>query len=114
ALRRVGTGGFVLESALTVPQLEAMAPEQRDAILLEPDLLLQHLPAIELDQDSATHLRLGQAVRVSGHTGTGMLRLYDDRKHFLGLGVCDADGRIAPKRLLKAATCESPMLEKSE
>jgi len=114
ALRRVGTGGFTLESALTIPQLEAMVTEQRDSVLLEADLLLQHLPGIELDQESARHLRLGQAVRVCGQTGTGLLRLYDDSKHFLGLGLGDADGRIAPKRLLKAAIRESPMLEKSE
>lgn len=114
ALRRVGTGGFELESALTIPQIEAIALEQRDAVLLETDLLLRHLPGIELDQDGARHLRLGQAVRVSGHSATGLLRLYDDRKNFLGLGLRDADGRIAPKRLLKAATCESPMPEKSE
>ncbi len=99
-LRRLETGGFRLDEALTVAQLDAMSLEQRDAALLPPDVLVQELPAVMLDRESAYYLGRGQSVWKPGRIAHGLLRLYEDTGRFLGLGEQDADGKVAPRRLV--------------
>ena len=99
-LRRLETGGFRVEHALTVEQLEAMTLEQRDASLLPTDALVRHLPAVVLDNESAYYLGRGQPVWKSGVIPAGYLRLYEVSGRFIGLGELDADGRVAPRRLV--------------
>lgn len=100
ALRRLNTGGFSLQHALTLEQLESMSVEQRDAQLLPVDSLLQDLPEVELDADSAHYFRQGQAIWKSGTFQPGMLRVYQTGHLFLGLGENMQDGQIAPRRLV--------------
>lgn len=100
-LRRLETGCFGLEAAVTIEQLEAMSLEQRDACLLEPDSLLLNFPAVTLDQESAFYLCQGQPIWKSGMMERGYLRLYDADQRFLGLGEVADDGKIAPRRLVK-------------
>ena len=107
ALRRFNTGGFSLEHALTLEQLEAMSQDQRDAQLLPVDSLLQDLPSVELDAHSAHYFRQGQAVWKSGITQPGMWRVYESGESgniFIGLGKNLEDSQITPKRLINTAT----------
>ena len=99
-LRRLETGGFSLEHAVTTEQLEQMSVEQRDAVLQLPDVLVRDFPAVTLDQDSAYYLSRGQAVWKSGLIPQGWLRLYEESGRFLGLAELDADGKVAPRRLV--------------
>jgi len=99
-LRRLETGGFSLEHAVTTEQLEQLSVEQRDAVLQSPDVLVRDFPAVTLDQDSAYYLGRGQAVWKSGLIPQGWLRLYEESGRFLGLGELDADGKVAPRRLV--------------
>jgi len=58
-------------------------------------------PAVSLDQSSLIwYLRQGQAVLVPNSPTEGLVRLYDCRDRFLGMGRVLDDGRIAPHRLL--------------
>lgn len=100
ALRRLNTGGFSLQHALTLEQLEAMTVTQRDAQLLPIDSLLLDLPEVELDADSAHYFQQGQAIWKSGITQPGMWRVYQSGHQFLGLGENMLDGQIAPRRLI--------------
>lgn len=99
-LRRLETGGFRLDEALTVAQLEAMSLEQRDAFLLPPDVLVRDFPAVSLDRESAYYLGRGQSVWKAGRIPHGLLRLYEEAGRFLGLGELDEDGKVAPRRLV--------------
>lgn len=99
-LRRLNTGGFTLDEAVTMAQLEAMALEQRDAMLLPVDALVRELPAVELDRESAYYIGRGQSVWKSGQIPAGFLRLYEAPDRFLGLGELDGEGRVAPRRLV--------------
>jgi tRNA pseudouridine55 synthase len=101
-LRRIASGDFNLVQAVTLTQLEVMTMEQRDACLLPPDTLLQRLPSITLDADSAYYLCQGQPVWKAGVKHLGNVRLYAEPKRFLGLGEVLADGTVAPRRLLAA------------
>ncbi|MBE0488246.1 MAG: tRNA pseudouridine(55) synthase TruB [Halomonas sp.] len=105
ALRRLATGPFTAEGMLTLEALEAL-PDQaaREATLLPVDVLVAHLPRLELDASAAARLILGQAARVDASgIGTGeTARLYCDGA-FLGLGAVTAPQEVAPKRLLSTA-----------
>lgn len=100
ALRRTGTGGFDISQALTLEQLEDMTAEQRDAVLLPADRLLEGLPKVVLDSDSAYYARQGQAVWLAKQNVKGMVSMYGPDQIFLGLGEVTDAGKIAPKRLV--------------
>lgn len=104
ALRRLGVGGFDLERAVTLEQLEAAGgPEACDRYLLSTDEGLAHLPGVTLSRDAAYYLCRGQPVRVEDLPRSGWVRLYTETGRFLGVGLVQADGRVAPKRLLQSA-----------
>jgi len=105
-LRRLQTGSFDLAQTVTLEQLEAMDMAQRDACLLPPDSLVQQLPAVYLDAESAYYLCRGQSIWKSGVTQRGFLRLYEDPQRFLGLGEVADDGRIAPRRLINSPAAD--------
>lgn len=100
-LRRTYTAGYDIAQAITLAQFESMSEVERLAALAAPDTAVDDLPAIVLDADSAFYLMQGQAVWQSGKVPTGLLRLYDERQVFLGLGEQQSDGKIAPKRLMQ-------------
>lgn len=99
-LQRLETGGFQLRDAYTLAQLESMAGIERDRCLLPVDVLLQNLPSVELDADSARYFRQGQAIWKSGIQHTGMLRVYAPQGIFLGVAESMEDGQIAPRRVI--------------
>jgi tRNA pseudouridine55 synthase len=100
-LRRTSTANYKIAQTITLEQLEAMSPEQREAALMPEDSVVKHLPAITLDDDSLFYLQQGQGVWKSGMVPNGFLRLYSERKEFLGLGELASDGKIVPKRLIR-------------
>jgi tRNA pseudouridine55 synthase len=100
ALRRTAIAHFDLQSAYTLPQLEEMDDQQREAIILPLDCMLQDFPAIELD---ATELqRMAQGQRLGKNLGLpdGKIRLYSSGK-FVGVGEL-LGTRLAPSRLLSS------------
>lgn len=99
-LRRTMTAHYTLEQSMTLAQIEALAPEQRMAVLLPADSAVSHFPAITLDTGQSHALQQGQVVQKSGVEGLGWVRLYTEQKVFLGLGELSSDGKIAPKRLI--------------
>lgn len=103
ALRREEVGPFVIEDAVTLAELEAIAPEQRDAELLSPDCLVEDLTRLDLDVESAWQMRHGQAVWRAGLRVGELLRLYDPAGDFVGVAEVDFEGKVAPRRLLATA-----------
>ncbi|WFM71566.1 tRNA pseudouridine(55) synthase TruB [Halomonas sp. CKK8] len=105
ALRRLETGPFTGEGMLTLDALEALPGQaEREAVLLHVDVLVDHLPRLEVDAAAASRLTHGQAARVeTGElAGDETARLYCDGA-FLGLGVVAGPQEVAPKRLLSSA-----------
>ena len=62
ALTRTAAGGFKLEQAHTLAELEALDIDQRHALLLPADCLVAHLPAVQLDAADAEALRQGRSI----------------------------------------------------
>ena len=104
-LRRTETAGYLIEDAITLEALELLVkekPVEKLAELILPmDSAIAYLPKVVLNADAAHYLMQGQAVWQSGLIPEGELRLYDDKNQFLGLGVLQEDGKIAPKRLMR-------------
>lgn len=105
ALRRLATGPFGSEGMLPLEALEALAgQEEREAALLPVDVLVAHLPRLDVNEAARQRLVHGQSASVdtgAGHAGK-LTRLYCDET-FLGLGVVTGPQEVAPKRLLNTA-----------
>ena len=99
-LRRLTTAHFSLQHAYTMEHLEAMSMDGRDKVLLPVESPVEDLPSLTLDADSAYYLLQGQTIWKSGVKIDGYFRVYHENGRFLGLGELDADGKVAPKRLL--------------
>jgi len=100
-LRRTSTASYDIAQSITLEAFEALSGEERLAMLAPPETAVDYLPSVILDADSAFYLMQGQAVWRSGNIPAGLLRLYDERNVFLGLGEQQSDGKIAPKRLMQ-------------
>jgi len=100
-LRRTETAGYLLPQAISIEQLECMSIEARDALLLPVDSAIDSVPKIILNADAAYYMMQGQSVWLAGKIPNSDLRLYDENNSFLGLGFLQADGKIAPKRLIQ-------------
>jgi len=104
-LRRLAVGPFGAQGMHTIETLEEAAEwghESLDALLLPIDEALADWPAVVLDPDSVFYIGRGQPVQVPRAPTGGWVRVYDDRERLLGVGEVLDDGRIAPKRLLRA------------
>lgn len=98
ALRRTRVGRHDLSGAVELPFIEALALEQRDALLMPCDILLSGVPAVTLGERDANTVLHGQAIRWEG-VPSCQHRLYGPTG-FLGLGECVQDGWLKPKRLI--------------
>ena len=98
ALTRCAAGGFRLEQAHALADLEALDVFQRHALLLPADCLVAHLPAVQLDAVDAAALCQGRSVaHPTEHQG--LTRIYAVPHAFLGLAEANA-GRLLPHRLI--------------
>ena len=96
-LRRTGSGRFRIEDAVAVPDLEAMAPSERQGRLLPVDSLLSQLPRVELDAAAEARLRNGQALQLQA-LPEGVSAVYGPGGGLIGLGRAES-GTLRPLRL---------------
>jgi tRNA pseudouridine55 synthase len=103
ALRRTAAGAFSVDHAYTLKALESFTAERRLAALLPADAIVPHWPKVELNREMAGFFRQGQPVFVAKAPTSGSLRVYRQDGLFLGIGQVDAEGRVAPKRILHSS-----------
>jgi tRNA pseudouridine55 synthase len=96
ALRREFVEPFEGRPMLTLESLQQ--PGARPE-LLPADFAAPHLPAVHLDQNAAAALCHGQVVRLDSEAHEGLVRLYDARQQFFGLGMQLASGELRARRL---------------
>lgn len=92
-LRRLAVGGFRVEQAVPLADVDASTP------LLPSDSALLSLPAAILPSFLARAVKRGQTVHVGGRSCAGWVRLYEEGGFFLGVGWSELGGDIRPKRL---------------
>jgi tRNA pseudouridine55 synthase len=97
-LVRLAAGGYRIEQAVRLDELEAMAEAERDARLLSLEGLLAGLARIELDTERARRFRNGQPV--SGEVAaSGRCVVFGGRGELLGVGELGQGGDLRPLRL---------------
>ncbi|QDC45133.1 tRNA pseudouridine(55) synthase TruB [Methylophilus medardicus] len=100
ALRRTATATYQIAKAISIDALASMTDAQRDALLLPVDTAIAALPKILLPEDAAYYFKQGNPVWMSGAIPHSELRIYSEAGLFLGVGLQQRDGRIAPKRVV--------------
>jgi tRNA pseudouridine55 synthase len=104
ALERTGVQPFWNMKSYSLDELRDIADDehqQLDDCLLPMEAAISDWPAIELSDDLSFYLRQGQPVQVPRSPTSGYVRLLDEAKGFIGAGIILADGRVAPKRMLR-------------
>ncbi len=104
-LRRLSVGPYSAEGMVTMEALEKAHEQDRqslDALLLPLESALTQWPSVRLTSDAAFYLQQGQPVLVPQVPTEGWVRLYEGQTTFLGMGEILDDGRVAPRRLMKA------------
>lgn len=99
ALRRTGAGTLDIAHATPLAALAPMPEAERDALLEPVDRILEPLPRVDLDQESAARLCQGRNLAFAGGP-PGVCRAYAPGGRFLGLVQADGSGQLMPKRLL--------------
>ena len=108
SLRRLSTGPFSETQMVSMEVIECLSKKGEegdvalDQLLVPVDSALEHIPKVNLTEEMTYYLCLGQAVSVPQVPTEGLVRIYDQNRGFVGIGTILDDGRVAPKRLLKA------------
>lgn len=104
ALRRVQIDPYQVEQMVdlsTIQQCQQVNDlSALDNLLLPIDSALGQWPALYLEKNTAFYLQQGNAVVVPHAPASGMVRLYHKNNEFIGIGVIDEVGKVAPRRLL--------------
>ncbi|WP_305423121.1 tRNA pseudouridine(55) synthase TruB [Photobacterium leiognathi] len=111
-LRRTGVSNFPYERMVTIEQLQAMLDDAKandvepgtvlDPLLLPTDTAVQDLPEVNILPAIAVHVLNGNPVQAGRVPAEGMLvRItVGQEREFIGVGVIDAKGMLAPKRVM--------------
>ena len=100
ALRRTATAGFQIERSHSIESLAALTEEQRDALLLPCDALVQHLPQHTAGEQTIRALRFGQTPAAPPELPENTpLRIYAANGEFIGL-VTSQQGYLKALRLM--------------
>ncbi|MBX9847812.1 MAG: tRNA pseudouridine(55) synthase TruB [Rhodocyclaceae bacterium] len=100
ALRRTRIGDIYLNGAVTLDALETAT--DRDALLHPTESLLAELPEVRLDAADSDRMLHGQSLSWAEAVPAQRFRTYAADGRFIGLCQIDAQGRLAPKRLVAA------------
>lgn len=97
-LRRVQSGQFKIEDALTLEQCQALSLEELTQKLLAVDEPLHNIPKIQLSDQQAKLINHGQQIDFQCELDHGSVRMYQQQL-FLGLGEMLLNGKLIPKKI---------------
>lgn len=105
ALRRTATAGFTIEQTHSLAAISNLDEAARDNWLLPCDVLVQHFPAVTLNDKDILQLQHGVAVHSEQNYGTMCpLRIYAVDGRFIGLVQYQAPSRrLKVLRLMNTA-----------
>ena len=105
ALRRLEAGPFDLHSSVSLDAVRKCSEQGQDtldALLLPAEAALSDWPEVHVPKQVAYYLEQGQPVMVPHAPTEGFVRIHAKPGGFLGVGEVQDDGRIGPRRLLRA------------
>ncbi|MGI9201632.1 MAG: tRNA pseudouridine(55) synthase TruB [Woeseiaceae bacterium] len=101
-LHREVVGDFKAADMHDLSALEAAAeagPESLRQHLLSPDVALAGYPEVRVGEEQSKQFRSGMAISTDFGGAEGLLRVYDQKARFLGLGEAGSNGSVAPRRV---------------
>ena len=110
SLIRTKTGGFSLDEAHTLEELEALSTEQRSALLLPTETLFTHLPEIKLSDFFAKLSRNGCEIyqkKIGTDFSPGTMLRVCDKNGFYAIGEVREYPNGSAVKLLKRFDIES-------
>ena len=110
-LRRTQVAEYPYEKMVTLAQLEALleqahredvAPQSlMDPLLLPMDTAVAKFAEINLPEAMLYYVMQGQAIQAAGLKPDELVRItIGDERRFVGMGIMNDDGLLAPKRLI--------------
>lgn len=98
-LRRMATGGFGVEEAVSLDALKEMGPEAARGRLLPVEVLVATLPRSDLAERQAWAIRNGQEIPADTLWPAGERAVFGPAGEFIGVGAVTG-GRLSAIRLL--------------
>ena len=108
-LRRLQAGVFSIDQCRGSNELEKIKESfglsGLDKVIVPMERAVEKLPEVVLASETAKDIRNGQAVSLHELPKSGLVRLYE-KENFIGIGIVNADGEVAPKRLVAAKSLQ--------
>ena len=108
-LRRLQAGVFSIDQCRGSNELEKIRESfglsGLDKVIVPMERAVETLPEVVLASETARVIRNGQAVSFHELPKSGLVRLYE-KENFIGIGIVNADGEVAPKRLVAAKSLQ--------
>lgn len=87
SLRRTAVGGFTLEHALSLQQMEALAAERKlEGCMPHPRTLLQEMPAVTADQGTVARIRNGMQINLPEYSGAALVKIFEGQRELVAIG----------------------------
>lgn len=107
-LVRTKVGSLALQDTVSLEALRGMKEadelEQMDHLLTPTVSFLSHMPHLMLDEHTGYYLKQGNPVQVPNSPLEGEVCLTMEDGEFIGVGMIDDSGRVAPKRLVSQSS----------
>ena len=108
-LRRLQAGVFSIDQCRGSNELEKIKESfglsGLDKVIVPMERAVEKLPEVVLASETARDIRNGQAVSFHELPKSGLVRLYE-KGNFIGIGIVNVDGEVAPKRLVAAKSVQ--------
>jgi len=101
-LRRIGFTHFDISQATTFEdliELKNKSLHSLDSLLLSADEMLPNLKGLYLDAEQTLDIKHGRKVFCSGLDVGQKIKLYDEKKQFIGIGENNVLSEVWPKRV---------------
>jgi|TARA_B110000467_G_scaffold15152_1_gene13127 tRNA pseudouridine55 synthase len=101
-LRRIGFAHFDIAQGKTFEELESLKADSLsniDPVLIGADKMLPALNSVYLNLEQSIDIKFGRKITFPGLDSDQKVKLYDEKKEFIGIGQSNNLSEVLPKRL---------------
>ena len=101
-LRRIGFAHFDIAKGRTFEDLETLREDSfsnLDSVLIGADKMLPALNSVYLNLEQSNDIKFGRKIIFPGLDSDQKVKLYDEKKEFIGIGQINNLSEVLPKRL---------------
>lgn len=87
SLRRTAVGGFTLDEAMTVEEMEQLAAEGKlEERMPHPRTLVREMPAVTADEGTVGRIRNGMQVNLPEYSGAALVKIFEGQRDLVAIG----------------------------